>query len=227
MPSAEWKYFMENYYGDPYMMWHDGIDEKSVIPLKGEEREQAEDLLIKSLEEGSHYGAVGLREMRSEKAIPFLVKHFFSGSGKLTVEIAVALCMIKNTFDYVPHIINVLKRDAFWTHRMDAARALRRFPLDEVVEALFESVAKDHDYLVRNHASETILFLHGLQPSISSHKEIFKHMIVEFDKEDKASVEKAFAHYKTCADMLRDLIKKEGTLREGPIIEDIWDWKQE
>jgi hypothetical protein len=225
MPSPEWKYFMENYYGDPYMMWHDGIDEKSVIPLKGEERANAEDMLINSLKEGSHYGAIGLREMRSTKAVPILEKRLERSIGTLAVEIAVALSMIKRTTKYIPHILAALKLSAFWSDRTRAARALRRFPTIEVVDALFESVTKDPDYLVRNHASETILFLHGLQPSISMHKEIFEHMIVEFDKDDEVSTKNAFTHYKICADLLGELIEKKGTLRKGPIIEDIWNWK--
>jgi hypothetical protein len=226
MPSDEWNYFIENYYGDPYMMWHDGIDEKSVIPLKGREREAAEDMLIKSLEEGSHYGAIGLRQLRSKKAVPILEERLEGSIGTLAVEIAVALCMIKNTLEYLPHILAALKLSPFWWDRIHAARALRRFPTEEVVEALFESVAKDHEYLVRNHASETILFLHGLQPSISMHKGIFKHMIVEFDKDNDTLSENALAHYKLCADMLCELIEKEGTLRTGPIIDNIWNWKQ-
>jgi hypothetical protein len=51
-------------------------------------------------------------------------------------------------------------------------------------------------------------------------------MIVEFDKEDEASIDNALQHYKKCVDMLRDLIDNKGALREGSIIEDIWDWKQ-
>jgi len=215
---------MENYYGDPYMMWHDGIDEKSVTYLKGEEREKAEDMLIESLAEGNYYAAMGLRELRSEKAIPALLEHLFSGSGKLTVEISVALCMIKDTFEYVPHIIDVMKKHPFWTQRMSAAIALRRFPTEDVVEALYERVAKDPDYIVRNHASETILFLHGLEPSISMHKEIFKLMITDYDKSDGASTENAFNNYQKCADMLRELVDREGRLRTGSIIEDIWTW---
>ncbi|MFW9794595.1 MAG: HEAT repeat domain-containing protein [Candidatus Thorarchaeota archaeon] len=224
MPSSEWERFMENYYGDPYMMWHDGIDEKSVTYLKGKERERAEDMLIESLREGNHYAAKGLRELRSEKAIPALEKHLFSGSGTLTVEISVALCMIKDTFDYVPHIIDIMKKHVFWTQRMYAARALRRFPTEEVVEALYQTIAKDSDYIVRNHASETILFLHGLEPAISQHKEIFGLMIVDYDKDDDASIQNAFSKYQKCADLLRALVDKEGELRTGSIIEDIWTW---
>ncbi|MFW9810557.1 MAG: HEAT repeat domain-containing protein [Candidatus Thorarchaeota archaeon] len=224
MPSREWERFIENYYGDPYMMWHDGIDEKSVTRLVGEEREKAEDMLIQSLEEGSHYGAIGLRELRSEKAIPHLIEKRKASVGILAIEIAVALCLIKTTLEYVPDIILALKRSGFWSDRIRAAIVLRRFPTIEVVEALFESVAKDPDYLVRNHASETILFLHGMQPSISDHKEIFEHMIFEIDNEDESSIKDAFDHYQKCAQMLRQLIKTEGSLRKEPIIDDIWTW---
>jgi len=225
MSSPEWNRFMKNYYGDPYTMWHDGIDEMSVKHLKGEEREMAEEMLIKSLEEGSHYGAIGLREMRSTKSIPHLEECMKTSIGTLAVEIAVALCLIKNTIQYVPEIILVLKNSAFWYDRIHAARALRRFPNEEVVGALFEAVAKDSDYLVRNHASETILFLHGLEPTISIHKEIFRNMIVEFDKESDTSIDNALTHYQKSAELLRKLIEKDGTLRDGPIIEDIWMWK--
>jgi len=213
---------MDNYYGDPYMMWHDGIDAKSVTRLDAEEREKAEEMLLASLAEGSHYAAIGLRELRSERAVPKLEERLKSSVGTLAVEVAVALSMIKNTLDYVPVIILALKKFPFWFDRIHAARALGRFPIEEVVEALFESVAKDPEYLVRNHASETLLFLHGLQPTITIHKEIFKHMTVEFDKKDESSIEKAFSHYQRCAEMLKQLVEQEGILRKGPIIENIW-----
>ena len=121
MPSREWNYFMDNYYGDPYMMWHDGINEKSVIPLKGEEREKAEDMLIESLQEGSHYGAIGLREMRSTKAVPILEDMLGRTTGTLAVEIAVALCIIKNSLEPVPYILAALKKSPFWSDRIRAA----------------------------------------------------------------------------------------------------------
>ena len=51
-------------------------------------------------------------------------------------------------------------------------------------------------------------------------------MIVKFDKNDETSIKNAFANYKECADLLRELVEKNGTLRKDPIIEDIWTWKQ-
>ena len=223
MSSPEWNRFIDNFFDDPYTMWHDGIDEKSVTHLSGAERKKAEDMLIASLEEGNHYAAIGLRELRSTRALNNLERLLPLSTGSLRIEIAVALCLIKNSIEAVSCIIDVLKNSAFWSYRMDAARALRRFPNEEVVEALFEAVAEDPDYLVRNHASETLLFLHGMTPRIADRKDIFRHVIVEFRKEDKDSVDSAFSHYKKSADMLRALIEEEGKLREGIIVEGIWE----
>jgi hypothetical protein len=223
MSSREWQRFIDNYYGDPYMMWHDGIDEKTVTFLKGAERTKAEEMLIESLQEGNHYAAIGLRELRSEKAIPYLLEAMYSGWGNLRVHAAVALSMIENTFEYVDEIIQVLKQSAAWTYRMRAAIELRHFPLPSVVEALFESVAEDPDYIVRNHASETILFLHGLKPSISERREIFQHMIVEYNKEGQPTTD-ALNHYRISAELLQEVIESEGKLRKNELIDDIWSW---
>ena len=62
--------------------------------------------------------------------------------------------------------------------------------------------------------------------SISERKEIFGHLIAEPGK-DGMSVPEAFKHYQTCADMLREVIKEEGTLREQVLIDDIWKWEDE
>ncbi len=226
MPSDEWKYFMDNYYGNPYMMWHDGINEKSVTRLVGEERDQAEDMLIQSLKEGDHYAAIGLRELRSEKAIPHLEEVLQRSSGVLAVEIAVALCIIRGNHEFVPQVIAVLKRSPFWSARIRAALSLRRFPTTEVIESLYESVARDPDYLVRNHASETLLFLHSLEPAISEHKEIFNHMIFEYDRDGGKPTEEAYDHYSECARLLRELIEAQGSVRQETIIDDIWSWNR-
>ncbi len=223
MPSSEWKRFKDNYYGDPYMMFHDGIDETSVRSLEGEERKKAEEMLIESMQQGTHWGAIGLRELRSKTAVPYLKKALSGSMDTLKVEIAVALTLIENDLVYVHEITYVLRHGGSWS-RMVAARSLRRFPHEHVVEALFEAVAKDSEYLVRNHASETILFLHGLNPGISELKEyqnIFKLMIVYYDVVDDEARKNALVGYQRWADMLREYVEKEGTLLNGPIIEDI------
>ncbi|MHA2423636.1 MAG: HEAT repeat domain-containing protein [Candidatus Thorarchaeota archaeon] len=205
MPSREWDYFMENFFGDPYMMWHDGIDPSAANDLKGEERAKAEEMLIESMKEGSYWAPMGLREIKSQTAIPVMKEMIDDAHGRLMIEIAHALNTLENTTDFLSYIIDMLDRHYFWTVRMDAARMLRNYNTPDVIEALFGSV-QDADYLVRNHSSESLLHIHGLPASISEYKEIFKEIIVEYDSNDEESIKEARIHYKKAAQMLRDLI---------------------
>jgi HEAT repeat protein len=195
---------MDNFFGDPYMMWHDGIDPTSVCGLEGAERDQAEAMLIESMQEGSYWAPMGLREMRSEKAVPIMKDMLPSIDGVLLIEIAIALNVIEDTVEYNQYILRVLREYPSPYTRLKAAMKLRDFPTPEVIEALFDAVS-DEDYLVRNHASESLLAIHGLQPTISEHKEIFKLIIVDYDKRSSESTKEAAAAYKKAEQMLRAL----------------------
>jgi hypothetical protein len=210
MPSRDWEYFIDNFFGDPYMMWHDGIDTKSVLRLEGQEREDAEQMLIEELQQGNYWAAMGLRELKSTKAIPLLKNHLNSSNGKLIIEAAVALNVIEHTTDYTSHIIDVLKRSVAWMHRLDAARVLREFPTPEVLEALYSALL-DPEYLVRNHASESILLIYGLEPTIATHSDIFDHIRFDFDSTDDESVKASMEHYKEAAELIRTLVLAKGT----------------
>ena len=207
MPSRQWDYFMSNFFGDPYMMWHDGIDPTAACILEGAERDQAEAMLIKSMEEGSHYAVMGLRELRSEKAVPLMKQMLEKVSADLLIEIAVALNVIENTTDYNHYIITVLLEYPSPYVRLNAARKLRDFPTPEVIAALYDAVS-DIDYLVRNHASESLLAIHGFEPMISDHTEIFGFICTDPDPE-KNVPPKATARYKRAENMLKSLFEKE------------------
>ena len=188
------------------MMWHDGIDPSSVCGLEGAERDQAEDMLIESMKEGNYWAPMGLRELRSEKAVPIMKEMLPSVDGVLLIEIAIALNVIEDTVEYNEYILRVLREYPSPYTRLKAAMKLRDFPTPEVIEALFDAV-NDEDYLVRNHASESLLAIHGLEPTISEHKEIFKLIIVDYDKQSKTTKE-AGAAYRKAEQMLRVLFEK-------------------
>jgi HEAT repeat protein len=207
MPSRQWDYFMENFFGDPYMMWHDGIDARSVCSLEGAERDLAENMLIESMKEGSYWAPMGLREMRSEKAVPVMKEMLAWASGDMLIEIAIALNVIENTTKYYQYILHVLQQSPSPYFRLRAAMKLRDFPTPEVIEALFDAVS-DVDYLVRNHASESLLAIHGLQPTISEHKQIFKLIITHPNDEEGISKKDAATAYKEAERILRTLLKK-------------------
>jgi hypothetical protein len=205
MPSPEWNHFMRNFFGDPYEMWHDGIDSTASKRLSGEERVKGEEMLIESMKEGSYWAPMGLREMGSKKAIPIMKEILDQTHSRLMIEIAHALNVLEKTTEYLPYIIRVLKDAGFWSSRMDAARMLKNYNTPEVIEGLYASV-QDEDYLVRNHSSESLLHIHGLPASISEYKEIFAEIIVDYDKDDEESIKVAREHYKKAAEMLKELI---------------------
>ncbi|MBN2229254.1 MAG: HEAT repeat domain-containing protein [Candidatus Thorarchaeota archaeon] len=199
---------MDNFFGNPYMMWHDGINPKSVCYLKGEERDRAEIMLIESMEDGSHYAAMGLRELKSQKAIPIMKELLKKVGSDLKIQIALALNTIEDTTEYVPDIIDVLQYNGSPYVRLKAAMVLRNYPTIEVIESLFTAIEKDPDYLVRYHASESLLHIHGFRPNISEYKEIFHLICVEFDSDHPDSYREAVKQYTKAADMLRDLFAK-------------------
>lgn len=190
------------------MMWHDGIDTKAACLLEGAERDQAENMLIESMEQGSYWAPMGLRELRSKKAVPVLKKLIDKVSADLLVEIAIALNVIEDTTEYIPYIIQVLREYPSPYVRLNAARKLRDFPSPEVIAALFDAVS-DVDYLVRNYASESLLAIHGLEPMISDHKEIFSFIRTDPDREKNMTAKDAAARYKKAEIMLKSLFEKD------------------
>jgi hypothetical protein len=73
-----------------------------------------------------------------------------------------------------------------------------------VIAALYDAVS-DEDYLVRNHASESLLAIHELEPMISGHKEIFHLICTDIDPEKNITEKDAAARYKEAENMLRTL----------------------
>ena len=211
MPSRQWDVFMSNFFGDTYIMWHDGIDPTSVCGLEGAERDQAEDMLIESMQKGSFWAPMGLRELRSQKAVPVMKKMLsrINGalSGDLLIEIAIALNVIEDTTEYYPYILRALREAQSAYTRLKAARKLRDFPTPEVLEVLYDAVS-DEDYIVRSQASESLLAIHGLEPMITAQREIYQLINVYCEKDNPDSIEKATMAYKKAEHMLRTLFKK-------------------
>jgi HEAT repeat protein len=199
---------MKNFFGDYFTMWHDGIDSASVCALEGAEREQAEDMLIESMQKGSFWAPMGLRELRSHKSVPVMKDMLSSASGDLLMEIAIALNVIEDTTEYYPYVLRVFQEAPSAYTRVKAAMKLRDFPTPEVIEAFFDAV-NDEDDLVRNNAANALLAIHGFKPMISEHKEIFELIITSpLDKDGNSIRDEAVAAYKQAERMLRALFEK-------------------
>jgi hypothetical protein len=156
MPSYAFNAFYESFFGDPYMAWHDGLDTQSLASLEGEEREEAERLLLEALNSGDYRPAVGLRVLGSQAAVKKLKEKLGNASGKEAVETALAIWEIAEWPPAVNVIIRELQEHPFWGDRMDAARALRNINKPEVVKALLKAL-DDEEALVRHHAAESLI----------------------------------------------------------------------
>ena len=197
---------MENFFGDPYMMWHDGIDPEAVLHLEGEEREQAKKMLLDELEHDNYYAVMGLRVLKCNEAVPELKRIVKESHGKAQIEAALALNTIEETTEYVDVIIDILLNYPSQYVGLDAARALRHYNSPEVIDALYEGVL-DREYLVRYHSADSLLVLHGFEPGIADYEEIFRHLAFPFSQD--ASLDECTEHHLEAYNLLRELLSSE------------------
>src|SRR5438552_15520608 len=118
MASNNFAAFYESYFGDPYMAWHDGLDEQALLSLDGAERAEAERLLIAGLESGDYRPAAGLAALRSPQAAPRLKELLPTVGGDTRVQTALALWQIEQYPPAVPALIGVLRHAPFWGQRI-------------------------------------------------------------------------------------------------------------
>lgn len=161
MPSYAFQAFVESYFGDPYMAWHDGLDTLSLASLEGEERAEAEKMLLDAMNAGSsdYRIAAGLRVLKSSGAVAKLKEQLGGATGRERVEIALALWEMAEWPPAVNEIIDELKHGAHWGSQIDAAHALAKVKgKPEVVEALLEAL-EDPEDLVRSNSATALIDL--------------------------------------------------------------------
>lgn len=166
--SATWDRFYESYFGDPYMAWHDGLDEQALLSLEGDERDKAEQMLIDALGSGDYRPAAGLASLRSSKAAPKLKDELPKASRSTQVRTAHALSQIEP--GYLPamnELVRILKdQSTFWGDRADAARLMRDIPHPRVIDTLWYAAEHDPEDLVRSHAVSSLLALYNIPSEI-------------------------------------------------------------
>ncbi|MFX0136340.1 MAG: HEAT repeat domain-containing protein [Candidatus Hodarchaeota archaeon] len=187
-----------------YEQWHDGVNPGVVLALKGEEHEEAENMLIESIKKGGMWPTKGLAMLKSKKALPTLKNTLKTAPAPANIRIAEAIEDIEGSGEYISVIIEELLTGGSPYDRLEAAMILRKFPTQEAIIALFKGVL-DPDYLVRNHSSESLLAIHGFNPEISTHREIFK--LICADKESSGG-QNLNELYEKAAEMLKKLFKK-------------------
>lgn len=200
MKEEDWRAWKEKTFGTEYMIWHDGLYVGCVQDLKGKEREDALAMLRFGLSLGDAHAAEALAAMADRETIDSMRTQLAKSEGADRVRIALAIHAVEPEPKLAEHLVAVLKSNAFWSVRIDAAMGLRHFsgPADEL--ALLESVEKDPDYLVRNHCCDSLLIRWKITPSgVSDHPDIFRKIIGDDPKPED------FARFKEARAMMEKL----------------------
>ncbi|MDQ3704849.1 MAG: HEAT repeat domain-containing protein [Chloroflexota bacterium] len=161
MSSVYWDRFYESFFGDPYMAWHDGLDIEALLALEGEEREEAERLLLEGLSTSDYRPARGLEALRSRQSVTPLKARLKTARGTDLINTARALWEIERYPRAAEVLITVLHAAPFWGERLDAAIALKMVKTPASIDALWKAL-DDPEALVRHHAVASLLELHGI-----------------------------------------------------------------
>ncbi|MFX1450956.1 MAG: HEAT repeat domain-containing protein [Promethearchaeota archaeon] len=202
--SSAWNRFIYEFFErSAYEQWHDGVNYDVVLYLEGEEREEAEDILIESVKKGDMWPTKGLAALKSKKALSVLKEKIKKSWGSERIRIAEAIETIEGSGQYIPVIIDELLRGPSPYTRLEAAMVLRKFPTPDVINALFEGIM-DPDYLVRYHSSDSLLDIHGFEPEVSNFPDIFKLICSDLKSTEGKNPAEI---YEQAAEMLKELFK--------------------
>jgi hypothetical protein len=162
MVSAAFERFRFSFFEDAYSA-RDGLDTAALAELAGDERAQAEAMLLAYLPDTR--GVIGLGELRSRKAEPALAALFETErrvrDSPTIVYLAKALWQIRPDPRWLAAVTEVLASADFDMQRMNAALALCVFRDSDAVGPLVKAL-DDTAPLVRHHAARALLVLHGL-----------------------------------------------------------------
>lgn len=172
--EPKYRAWKEETFGNEYMIWHDGLLTWAVTRLEGEARAHAVAMLRFGLSLGDAHAGEALAAMRELDAAPALRAQLATAGGAERVRLALAVHEMAEDPALAEHLVAVLEGPGHWSERIDAAIGLRRFAGEEDERALERAVARDPEYLVRNHACESLLARWGVKPrDISKHPAIF------------------------------------------------------
>lgn len=163
-PTKAFERFYRSYLStdskDQYYTWHEGVDAEALKRLSGQERDEAERLLLEAVaKNGDGRAVVGLGLLRSQKAVEPL-KKLLQEKGR--VDAAQALWRIEGFPGAEDYILTTL-RDTTTNKstRIDTCSTLWEFKTPKTSQALQEAVKNDPEYLVRYNAARALLVIHG------------------------------------------------------------------
>ncbi len=144
--------------------WHDGLDNRLFERMSPDDRERAENDMLRALPDWRCI--IGLGFMRSQKAIEPLRRLEKQLHGEQLVRVEQALLRIGVPGEGVPGaktraVLSGEDSGSNKLSRMDAAIALREYPSAETAAVLRRAIEAEDDYLVRYHAANSLLLIYG------------------------------------------------------------------
>jgi HEAT repeat protein len=151
MPSHDFEQFYESCFGDDsFAASREGVDQQAVLRLQGEERNEAERLLLQALgtaKDTYSRPVVALGLLHSRQAVEPLKKRLLSATGTDRIQTALALFRIVEFPEAAQIVAESLRVSD--TNKPDKATRLLAIavlpsfgPKPEVVEALIEAMAE-------------------------------------------------------------------------------------
>lgn len=186
MNRPAWLAWKTATFGDGYHIWHEGLGVELVTRLRGPARDEALHMLRRGLALGDDHAARALAAMDDPDDTAAVRAHLDTSSGAELVWLALTLHERHPDPSLASRIIEVLQGsatdssssqlDRTGSGRLEAAMVLRHFPGPATESALLAALA-DPAYLVRNHASESLLALWRIKPAdIAKHPAIFAEL---------------------------------------------------
>ena len=147
-----------------FVQWRDrSFDSQSLSQLSAQEKRLAEEVLLQHLEQGSTDPRIvaGLRELRSQRAVPALIQRVRSSRGERSVlEPALVLWQLARSQEALSALIEALVGLPDFWGRMEAAISLRYCRCQQAALALQQALS-DEAPLVRYHATNALLIIYA------------------------------------------------------------------
>ena len=196
--TQSWADFRLEAFGEPYLVWHDGPDFSAFQQRAIADPVTVESVLREGLAEDDPLAAQSIAEADFDddiegRMIPLLTEAIDRTNSTFRVGVAQALIRLTGSERWSAAIVDVLLGAGFWSDRLDAAMALGHLtPTVELIAALMRG-AQDSEYLVRYHASNSLLRFAGRDDDISSLPEEFERLTAENAPESWALVASGLA----------------------------------
>jgi hypothetical protein len=150
MPSQEFERFYESCFGNSFGVVRDGVNEEAILNLQGDEREEAEKLLLHSLgteKDTDSRPVIALGLLGSKAASEPLKKRLVRATGVDRIQTALALFRIEKYSEAETIVVDCLQANkSDKATQWFAAQVLPYFGItNQVVQALLELMAEDNE----------------------------------------------------------------------------------